>query len=178
MKRNGLQRLLTVSAWVLASTASLCFAQATPLSTVLSGSSEVPPNVSVNTGSTSVSINATTGAITWNTLSTIPVGSVPGYHIHEARALANGPVRVNFNAAYSGTVVVTPALAASIIANPADFYVNLHTAAFPGGELRGQLAAIAAPGAAIPTLSLTMLLALGLGLAGFGAFVFRRSKRP
>lgn len=167
-----------VSTWVLASTASLCFAQATPLATVLRGSNEVLANASVNTGSTSVSVNATTGAITWNTLSSIPVASATAHHIHDGVAGVNGPPVVNFNAAYSGTVIVAPALAASIIANPAGFYVNLHTQAFPGGELRGQLAAIPAPGGAIPTLSLTMLLALGLGIAGFGAFMFRRSIRP
>ena len=116
------------------------------------------------------------GELWWADLD-IPVGSATGHHIHDGVAGVNGPVVVNFSAAYSGTVVVTPTQAALIIADPARFYVNLHTAAFPGGELRGQLAAIAAPGAAIPTLSLTMLLALGLGLAGFGALVFRRSKR-
>ena len=177
MKTNGLQRLLAVSACVLASTASLCFAQATSLSAGLRGTNEVPPNASVNTGSTSVTVDPTTGLVTWNTTSTIPVTSATGHHIHRGVAGVNGPVVINFNAAYAGAVVVTPVLAAEVIANPAGFYVNLHTAAFPGGEVRGQLAALPPPAATVPTLTPSMMLVLALGLSALGAAVFRRSKR-
>ena len=42
--------------------------------------------------------------------------------------------------AAAGAVTVTdPKIAADILANPAGFYVNLHTADFPGGAVRGQL---------------------------------------
>ncbi len=34
---------------------------------------------------------------------------------------------------------VDPALIGEIIANPAGYYVNVHTTPFPGGAVRGQL---------------------------------------
>jgi hypothetical protein len=73
-------------------------------------------------------------------------------HIHEGRAGRAGPVAVLFfqpgvNAAslpgtlssVAGCVDVDPALAGRIAARPSGWYVNLHTAAFPAGAVRGQL---------------------------------------
>jgi hypothetical protein len=70
-------------------------------------------------------------------------------HIHQGGKGVNGPIKVALFAeggmpatatAAAGLVTVTdPALVAAIRANPAGFYVNLHTAQFPGGAVRGQL---------------------------------------
>ena len=69
-------------------------------------------------------------------------------HIHEGQAGVNGGVKVPLFAtampatvsATAGTLSVTDAkLAQDIRTNPAGFYVNLHTAEFPGGAVRGQL---------------------------------------
>ena len=73
-------------------------------------------------------------------------------HIHEGRAGMPGPVVVPFfqpgvNAAslpdtlssVAGCVGVDPALAARIAAKPGNWYVNIHTADFPAGAIRGQL---------------------------------------
>jgi len=68
-------------------------------------------------------------------------------HIHTGAAGANGPVFVDF-APPSGTVTAvakcvtdTPEKAQAIIANPAGHYLNVHSASFPNGAIRGQLAA-------------------------------------
>jgi hypothetical protein len=39
----------------------------------------------------------------------------------------------------SDCATVEAGLLAAIVANPRDYYVNVHTTAFPGGEVRGQL---------------------------------------
>jgi hypothetical protein len=73
-------------------------------------------------------------------------------HIHEGRAGVAGPVVVPFfqpgtNAAslpgtlsaVAGCVDVDRGLAAKIASNPRGWYVNIHTAEFPNGAVRGQL---------------------------------------
>jgi CHRD domain len=73
-------------------------------------------------------------------------------HIHEGRAGVAGPVVVPFfqpgtNAAslpgtlssVAGCVDVDRGLAGRIASNPRAFYVNIHTAGFPNGAVRGQL---------------------------------------
>lgn len=67
-------------------------------------------------------------------------------HIHRGNGNENGPVVVPLSAPGAGDpgasgscVSVDGSLAAAIMANPAKYYVNVHTSAFPGGAVRGQL---------------------------------------
>lgn len=64
-------------------------------------------------------------------------------HIHEAPAGSPGPVVVELKAPTNGTsagcVAIDREEAVEIIANPEDYYVNVHNAPYPGGALRGQL---------------------------------------
>jgi hypothetical protein len=73
-------------------------------------------------------------------------------HIHKAAAGVNGSVVVNSGlaageltlAAGAGKInktqpVVDAALAADIIASPANYYMNWHSTLAPGGVIRGQL---------------------------------------
>lgn len=69
-------------------------------------------------------------------------------HIHRGAAGVNGPPVVNFTpliatsgaGALSGCVSAPPATIAEILANPAGFYYNVHTATYPNGAARDQLA--------------------------------------
>jgi hypothetical protein len=66
-------------------------------------------------------------------------------HIHRGAAAVNGPVVVPFAAPgadgnSSGCVTASPStLIDEIIANPAGFYVNVHTSEHPAGAIRAQL---------------------------------------
>jgi len=51
-----------------------------------------------------------------------------------AIAIVNGTGTLTFNG-----VTVDPTAAENIISNPAGFYFNVHSAANPGGVVRGQL---------------------------------------
>jgi hypothetical protein len=65
-------------------------------------------------------------------------------HIHKGAAGTNGPVVVPFTAPgadgnSSGCAAGDPAVIADIIANPAGYYVNVHTKEHPAGAIRSQL---------------------------------------
>jgi hypothetical protein len=65
-------------------------------------------------------------------------------HIHRGAAGTNGPVVVPFTAPAadgnsSGCIASTPAIVDDILANPAGYYVNVHTTEHPAGAIRSQL---------------------------------------
>jgi hypothetical protein len=65
-------------------------------------------------------------------------------HIHRGAASTSGPIVVPFTTpnaqgVSTGCTHVAPALITSIAQHPADYYVNVHNAAYPEGAVRGQL---------------------------------------
>jgi CHRD domain len=67
-------------------------------------------------------------------------------HIHSGASGINGPIVVPFVPPFGGNpgtssacVSAAAATIAAIRADPAKFYVNVHTTAFPAGAIRGQL---------------------------------------
>jgi hypothetical protein len=128
----------------LGSTAKAAAAVATPFLASLNGANEAPATGDVDgTGAASVTIDPATGEICVD-LRAENIQTAVMAHIHRGAAGVAGPVVVPFPALPNPTsaqcVTATPVLAAEIAGNPAGFYVNVHTADFPNGAIRGQLA--------------------------------------
>jgi hypothetical protein len=112
----------------------------------MDSAAEVPPNGSPGQGSACLIIDP-------NGVANIRVsfagltGAPTAAHIHRAAAGVNGPVIFALAAAGPGllTATFTPTPAQLADARADLWYVNIHTAAFPGGEIRGQLGAAELP---------------------------------
>jgi hypothetical protein len=107
----------------------------------LSSGAEVPPIAGSGGGSASVNFDSGSKQITYNVTYTGLSGPATAAHIHcGAAAGANAGVAVPFaNAAspITGSATLTDAQAADLTSGKC--YVNIHTAANKGGELRAQL---------------------------------------
>lgn len=147
---------MTLAAGLVAlalSAVSLAQGQApTTFVTTLSAENEVPGcpagEESGAHGVAVVQVDAATGEITYRVTATNLPGTIaggPGAHIHVGRAGESGPVvqGLTLTGRESGLVAAgtatNPALAAAILADPANYYVNVHTTTCPAGAVRGQL---------------------------------------
>lgn len=134
--------LRIVPLWMLA--VQLAGAQTTYLA-ILSGGYEVPPNVSTASGSAKVVLNAAQNQITVDTTWSGLAASATGGHIHGPAGVGTNAAVV-FNLGISGTTSgsvtqLTFAVTSNQVVQLQSglFYVNVHSATFPGGEIRGQL---------------------------------------
>ena len=108
----------------------------------LDGKSEVPPNTSAATGTADIDYDAASKKLSWKLTYSGLSGPATAAHFHgPAEAGKNGGVAVAIpNAASSpaeGSATLTDAQAADLLAGK--YYINVHTAANPGGEIRGQV---------------------------------------
>jgi hypothetical protein len=111
----------------------------------LDGGQEVPPTPTPGLGAASLTIQANgTASIV------VPFGGLvaptTAAHIHEAPAGSNGPVVVPLVAGIGQfAATFTPTAAQLVQLRAGNWYVNVHTTTFPGGEIRGQLARATLP---------------------------------
>jgi CHRD domain len=124
-----------------------------PLFAVLLGGNEVSDEGDASVGDTdgrgsaSILINSAQGTLCF-AITVSGVSTPNAAHIHQNVAGANGAIVVGFTSvpttgnpgAASGCISgVATALLNNIKRNPSGFYVNVHTADFPAGAIRGQL---------------------------------------
>lgn len=112
------------------------------LSAKLSGANEVPANTSAGSGMLDASLDKQSNVLTWTVTYSGLTGPVKAGHFHgPAAAGANAGVALGFSGSVEspikGTATLTAAQAADVMAGK--WYVNLHTAANLGGEVRGQM---------------------------------------
>jgi hypothetical protein len=108
----------------------------------LTGANEVPPADPDGAGTASISTDDATNRICTR-LEIRNIGAVTAAHIHRGRAGVNGPPVVTLDAPddddSNDCDDVADALLDEIRRSPADFYVNVHTAEYPDGAIRGQI---------------------------------------
>jgi hypothetical protein len=108
----------------------------------LDGKSEVPPNASAGTGTADIDYDPASKKLSWKVTYSGLTGAATAAHFHgPAEAGKNAGVAVpiaNPNTSpVEGSATLTDAQAADLVAGK--YYVNIHTAANPGGEIRGQV---------------------------------------
>jgi CHRD domain len=138
MKKLGLISLAVVAAAFLAASA---FAATKTINVSMSGKAETPKGDPNGKGTAKITLNTSTGRVCF-TLTWSGIGKPVASHIHKGKKGVAGPVVIPFFGGapkHSGCVKASKSLVAKIAKNPAGYYVNLHTAAFPAGAVRGQL---------------------------------------
>lgn len=150
----------------------------------LNGASEAVPNISAGVGAATLwyddkgTLVTTDDDFIFSLFAIGLSGAVTGSHIHNAPVGSAGPIIQHLNAANGFFVFPLPGGVsiggASIPAPSLTFlgtltaglgYVNVHTALFPGGEVRGQLIQVTA----VPEPSTYAMLLAGIAALGFVA---------
>jgi hypothetical protein len=107
----------------------------------LKAASEVPPNNAEGSGEVTVTYDPTTKLMSWKGSYSGLTGPATAAHFHgPAPAGKNAGVMIPIHpdsSPLSGSANLTEAQAKALI--DGDMYINVHTAAHKGGEIRGQL---------------------------------------
>jgi len=144
IKRRALWTMAAAAAFLFAAHSG-AFAQgmATKLSATLDAKSEVPPTTSAGTGKATMTLDKGTKMLSWEISYSGLSGPATAAHFHgPAAAGANAGVEVPITVSDSpmkGSATLTDAQMADFLAGK--IYINIHTAANKGGEIRGQVMA-------------------------------------
>jgi len=145
MNRYGTHLRMTLAAGVAAAALAGCGmmakADTASFSGTMNAASEVPPNMTRGSGLAEASLDKKTHVLKYKVTYEGLSGPATAAHFHgPAAAGANAGVVLPFASPASpieGQATLTPAQEADLMAGK--WYANVHTAANPGGEIRGQM---------------------------------------
>ncbi len=131
-----------IAMFALAAIAFAGPANAEKLKATLDGKSEVPATTSTATGTADLDYDPGSKKLSWKLTYSGLTGPATAAHFHgPAEAGKNAGVAVAIPSAapspVDGSATLTDAQAADLLAGK--LYINIHTAANPGGEIRGQV---------------------------------------
>jgi hypothetical protein len=115
-------------------------AEVVNLKAAMNATSEVPPTSSKGTGTLTATYDTTTKKLSWKGNYTGLTGPATAAHFHAGDPGKNGGVVVPITpntSPFEGSATLTDAQAADLLAGK--WYVNVHTDANKGGEIRGQV---------------------------------------
>ena len=132
-----------VMALALLTYVHLAVAQEMKVTAKLTGAAEAPgPGDPDGSGTVQVTFNPDKGEVCYD-MTVAKIDEATAAHIHEGAVGKDGPVKVALDAPKTGSAkgckTADATLIKTIMANPTDYYVNVHNAAFPKGAVRGQL---------------------------------------
>ena len=127
---------------LLIATATPALAEMLAYKADLKGASEVPPNDSKGTGTVDAKYDTATKKLTWTVTYKDLTGPATAAHFHgpAAPGVNAGPqitLEGNLASPIKGEAKLSDAQAADLAKGT--WYLNVHTAAHPPGEIRGQL---------------------------------------
>ena len=115
----------------------------TTYNATLTGAQEVGGGDRDGAGRAEISISDNFGQICYDLNDIRGIGPITGAHIHRGASGVNGPVVFTLKPAneggYKGCSDGAEWTQDRIENNPQAFYVNVHTAEYPNGAIRGQL---------------------------------------
>ncbi len=132
---------LAMAAALLLLTAGAANAAMFKVTTTLKGADEVPPNTTAGTGTVSATLDTGAKTFTYEVTYSGLTGTATAAHFHGPAAPGvNAPPIITMTSLASpikGATTLTDAQIADLRAGK--WYFNVHTAAHPKGEIRGQL---------------------------------------
>ena len=138
-----LKRSLLAGLFAAASLALLpSMSNAATFTSTLSGEAEIPPVTTMGTGTVEATYTPATKVLKWKVVYSGLSGAVTAAHFHGPAIPGQNagvalPFKGKLDSPMEGEATLTEAQAAQVTAG--QWYVNLHTAANPKGEVRGQL---------------------------------------
>lgn len=135
--------LCALALGALLAASPLAYADTVQLRASLKASEEVPPNDSKATGTVQATYDTSSKQLSYTVQYSGLTGNATGAHFHGPADPGKNagvvvPVQGSTASPIKGTATLTDPQSSDLLAGK--WYFNVHTAAHPGGEIRGQVA--------------------------------------